>query len=154
MSLPRSPPLPLRCFGLALVCASRKQIRNNDCSHSPRFVSNPKHARQAELGVPAAATSSRFSGVGAEQVHPTPLDTEGEFLLHKLQNLRNPSTHQAENDRRSQRNKYLPPKDLEPNISRQTPKAQLLQPRRQRVDQQQRQENNNEPTRHFKTYSA
>lgn len=34
--------------------------------------------RQAELGVPAAATSSRFSGVGAEQAHPTPLDTEGE----------------------------------------------------------------------------
>ena len=63
MSLPRSPPLPLRGFGLALHA-------NNQ-------------TRQAELGVPAAATSSRFSGVGAEQAHPTPLDTEGELRNYK-----------------------------------------------------------------------
>lgn len=68
--------------------------------------------------------------------------------------LRNSSAHQAENDRRSQRNKDLTSKNLEPNIPRQPPKAQLLQPRRERVDQQQRQENNNQPAGHKTTYNA
>ena len=109
--------------------------------------------RQAELGVPAAATSSRFSGVGAEQVHPTPLDYRGE-VPKRLQNLRDARTNKAKNDRRSQRNKYLAPKNLEPNITRQAPKPQLLQPRRQRVDEQQREENNNQPACHAAAYNA
>ena len=62
--------------------------------------------------------------------------------------LRNPRTHQTENNGRRERNKYLPPKDLESNVPRQTAKPQLLKPRRDRVDEQQRQENNNEPARH------
>jgi hypothetical protein len=72
----------------------------------------------------------------------------------KLQNLRDTRAHEAENDRRSQWDKNLAPKNLEPNIARQTPKAQLLQPRRDRVDEQQGQENNNEPTGHTAAYSA
>ena len=156
MSLPRPPPLPLRCFGLALHCTScqygRCQLQRNHLTGLFACSLTYKQTRQAEFGVSAAATSSRFSGVGAEQAHRTPLDTEGE--LRKLQDLRNPSTHKAKNDRRSERNKYLAPKNLEPNIPRQAPKTQLLKPRRDRVDQQQRQENNNEPARHTAAYSA
>ena len=76
------------------------------------------------------------------------LDTEWKFKVSSSKQLRNPRTNQAENNGRRERNKYLPPKNLEPNIPWQTPKTQLLQPRRDRVDEQQRQENNNEPARH------
>jgi len=73
-------PYHFAAFRLALHCASRKhdhrQLQRSFLTDLGRGAN--KQTRQAELGVPAAATSSRFSGVGAEQVHPTPLDTEGE----------------------------------------------------------------------------
>ena len=71
-----------------------------------------------------------------------------------LKHLRNPSTHQAKNDGRRERNKNLASKNLETNIPRQATKAQLLKPRRHRVDQQQRNKNNNEPACHAATYNA
>ena len=83
MSLPRPPPLPLRCFGLAFHCVSCKQASDEDRGSAQSF--RPHSTTRASSAVRCACGSDirRVSDGGAEQVHLTALDTEGKLTSYK-----------------------------------------------------------------------
>lgn len=65
-----------------------------------------------------------------------------------LDQSRNSCTHQTQNNGRREWDKYFSPKNFEPNVAGQTTKPESLQPRRQCVDQEQSQKDNDEPSKH------
>jgi len=83
MSLPRPPPLPLHCFGLALHCASRRHA-GNKYEVALRAFCLTQPAR-ASSGVGCACGSDIRREAPAEQSRYTPhrLTSKGELTSYK-----------------------------------------------------------------------